>query len=106
MLQNICISGESSAVRVRLSLIISFDILKQRSIPAVDAWKEDFFGKLRKTVGVDPPIFQRISLLVGNRIVQITKLKFSVAASFTAHNNIAYVSAVILLNQSITQCHY
>ena len=59
--------------------------------------RKDFFGKLskvRKTVGVDPPIFQRISLLIGNRIVQITKLKFSVAASFTANNNITYISAI------------
>ena len=56
--------------------------------------RKDFFRKLRKTVAVDPPIFQRISLLIGNRIVQVTKLTFSVAASFTANNNITYVSAM------------
>ena len=56
--------------------------------------RKDFFRKLRKTVGVDPPVFQRISLLIGNRIVQVTKLKFSVATSFTANNNITYVLAM------------
>ena len=98
MLQNICIAGESSAVRVRLSLIIIFDILKQRyNIGRGRLARKDFFrklSKLRKTVGVDPPIFQRISLLVGNRMVQVTKLKFSVAASFTANNNITDILAM------------
>ena len=56
--------------------------------------RKDFFGKLRKTVGVDPPTFQSISLLIGNRVVQTTKLKFSVDGSFTANNNITYISAI------------
>ena len=58
MLQNICISGESSAVRVRLSLIISFDILKQRSIPAVDVCQEKTSSATRAKTAISPWLMQ------------------------------------------------